>query len=79
MLEKFSFANSCLCECVIECEIPLPVVNSATNSALLVAQLRLGSKAASGGLDDERLLLSLRVNERSIALRERAGGLKTNC
>jgi hypothetical protein len=64
VLENFSLANGSLCECVIECEIPLPVVaDSATNSALLVAQLRLGSQAANGGLDDERLLLSLRVNE----------------
>jgi hypothetical protein len=76
-LEKFSLANGCLCECVIECEIPLPVVaNSATNSALLVAQLRLGSQAASGGLDDERLLLSLRANEKEYRSTGKSGSFE---
>lgn len=64
-LEKFSLANGCLCECVIECEIPIPVVSDgATTSTLLVTQLRLGSQAANGGVDDEGLLLSLRVNQK---------------
>jgi len=64
LLERFSLANGSLCECVIECKIPVPVVaDGVTSSALLGAHLSLGSQAANGGLDDESLLLSLQVDK----------------
>jgi hypothetical protein len=64
LLDQFSLTNGSLCECIIECEIPLPIIaDGVTSSALLVARLRLGSQAANGGLDDESLLLALHVDE----------------
>jgi hypothetical protein len=65
LLSQFSLANGSLCECFIECEIPLPVVvDDRTVSGLVVVELKLGSQAAHGGLDEETLLLSLHLDEK---------------
>jgi hypothetical protein len=65
LLKGFSIANGSLCECIIECEIPLPVVvDDRTVSGTVVVQLKLGAQANGGGLDEEGLVLSLRVEGR---------------
>jgi Family of unknown function (DUF6304) len=64
LLKQFSLVNGSLCECVIECEMSIPVVvDTETAPSLLVARLKLGSQAPNGGLDEECLLLSLRVDD----------------
>lgn len=64
LLKQFSLVNGSLCECTIQCEMPIPlVVDNGTASSLLVIQVKLGAQAANGGLDEERVILSLRVGE----------------
>ena len=59
-LDSFNIQQGHLCSCVIQCDIPMPVV---TNEGLREGQLRvrldLGEPADNGGLDRETLNLSL--------------------
>jgi len=60
LLKQFSRTNGSLCECIIECDIPIPVVTpDDTLPGLLRVHLELGAQAPSGGLDRESLVLQL--------------------
>jgi hypothetical protein len=59
-LTSFHLHNRALCNCTIECEIPITVVSESTMSTrALRMQLELGKPIANGGLDREVLTLSL--------------------
>jgi Family of unknown function (DUF6304) len=63
-LSSFSFLHGSLCFCLIEAEIPVPVVtaNGEVNG-LLGFELELGEDLPTGQMDPERLKLHLKVNE----------------
>ncbi len=59
-LTSFDLHFRALCNCTIECEIPILVVSeNATNTCALEMRLELGKPIANGGLDREVLTLSL--------------------
>jgi hypothetical protein len=62
MLSSFTLQHGDLCSCVLECDIPVPVVTGAELAeGRLHVRLRLGEPADNGGLDAETLALSLTV------------------
>jgi len=65
-LATFDLHGGALCNCTIECEIPLPVVQeSRTIASPLEVHLELGRPTATGCLDREVLILSLRLEGQS--------------
>ena len=60
LLSKFTLCRGSLCDCELDCAIPIPVVFGAEAFvATLRMRLELGVPAANGGLDREQLSLSL--------------------
>jgi len=61
LLSQFTFWNGVLCDCTLDCEIPVPVVFAdETLPSTLRMHLELGAPgAANGGLDRELLSLSI--------------------
>ena len=61
-LSSFTFLHGSLCFCVIEADIPVPVVTPAgTVDGLLTFVLELGEPLPTGQMDRERLTLRLTV------------------
>jgi hypothetical protein len=71
---SFTFQLECLCSCVIEAEIPMPVVDGdRIVEGSLAVHLELGDPKPKGGIDREVLTLSLRVEDRVFASRGTSG------
>jgi hypothetical protein len=67
-LAKFHLHHKTLCSCIIECEIPIPVVKgSEVADGTLHMRLILGNPASNGGLDREVLELELRYKHLSVS------------
>jgi hypothetical protein len=65
-LSSFTFLHGSLCFCVIEADIPVPVVTpNGIIYGLLTFELELGEPLATGQMDRERLKLGLAVNEQT--------------
>ncbi|MGX9884851.1 DUF6304 family protein [Streptomyces sp. NPDC002276] len=64
--KMFSFSHGGLCECLLEWEVPLPVEieGQGVLTAVLHCALRLGSAGPRGGLDEETLTTTLRLDGR---------------
>src|SRR4051794_17787611 len=59
-LSSFSFLHGGLCNCLIEADIPVPVVTpSGKVNGLLTFELELGGPLPTGQMDRERLKLRL--------------------
>jgi hypothetical protein len=62
-LSSFTFLHGSLCFCIIEADIPVPVVTqTGTVDGLLTFTLDLGEPLPTGQMDRERLNLRLAVN-----------------
>ena len=62
-LASFTFLDGDLCYCVIEADIPVPVVTpTGAVDGLLTFELELGEPLPTGQMDRERLKLRLAVN-----------------
>jgi hypothetical protein len=62
-LSSFTFLHGSLCFCVIEADVPVPVVTSSgIVDGLLNFQVELGEPLPTGQMDRERLTLQLTVN-----------------
>jgi hypothetical protein len=73
-LASFTLQQGCLCSCVIEADIPIPVATpNGTEEGVLKARLELGNPAPNGGLDRENLTLELRQGGRSFVSSGRSG------
>ncbi len=71
-LSSFSLDQDCLCSCVIDTEIPLPVVTpEGTTGSVLEVHLELGDPRPSprGGIDRENLTLGLSLGDRVLTSR----------
>src|SRR3954467_13896079 len=59
-LSSFNLQQNALCSCVIEAEIPVPIVTpQMSTEGILSVHLELGDPASNGGIDREHLILSL--------------------
>ena len=64
-LTNFEFQLGALCNCTIECKIPIPIVSGGkTTLCGLEMRLELGAPVANGGLDRGVLTLSIHVEGR---------------
>jgi hypothetical protein len=65
-LSSFTFLHGSLCFCVIEADIPLPVVTpTQAVTGLLTFELELGEPLPTGQMNRERLTLRLAVNDQT--------------
>ena len=65
-LSSFTLSHGSLCSCVIEADIPVPVVTpTGIVDILLTFVLELGNPLPTGQIDRERLKLCLILNEQS--------------
>src|SRR5579859_2004398 len=65
-LSSFTFLHGRLCFCVIEADIPVPVVTpDGIEDGLLTFVLELGKPLPTGQMDQERLKLGLTVNDQT--------------
>ena len=67
-LERFTLHHGCLCECRIECQIPISIHDRGqqTQGSLLV-DLALGSPTRRGQIDREQLRLTLEYDDVHLA------------
>jgi hypothetical protein len=73
-LSSFSFLHGGLCFCLIEADIPVPVVTpSGEVNGLLTFELELGEPLPTGQMNGERLKLRLTVNEMIYSSEGRTG------
>ena len=73
-LASFTLQQGDLCSCLIECDIPIPVVvGGERGEGRLHVRLDLGEPADHGGIDRETLSLSLVVGENTFAGSGRSG------
>jgi Family of unknown function (DUF6304) len=73
-LSSFSCLHGSLCHCMIEADIPVPVVTpSGIVDGLLTFQLELGQPSPTGQMDLERLKLRLAVNQQSFCSQGNTG------
>jgi Family of unknown function (DUF6304) len=64
LLSKFTLRRGYLCDCDLDCEIPIPVVfGDETFVGILRMHLELGAPARNGGLEREELSLSLAAKD----------------
>jgi hypothetical protein len=61
-LADFTLQQGCLCSCVIDCEMRVPVAGASKADAGLTIHLELGEPKPNGGFDREDLHLSLELN-----------------
>ena len=74
MLSSFRLQQNALCSCVIDAEIPVPVVTPhGTVMGVLAFRLELGDPAPNGGIDREHLTLRLRFGDRDLTSRGWSG------
>jgi hypothetical protein len=73
-LSSFAFLHGSLCFCVIEGDIPVPVVTpTGIVSSLLTFELELGEPLPTGQMDRERLKVYLTVNEKTYSSEGKTG------
>jgi len=73
-LSSFTLQHGELCSCVIDTEIPIPVVDGdRVVEGVLAVHLELGDPKPNGALDREVLTLSLRVEDRVFASSRMSG------
>jgi hypothetical protein len=73
-LSSFTFLHGSLCFCVIEADIPVPVVTPAgAVDGQLTFELELGEPLRTGQMDRERLKLSLAVNSKNYSSEGKTG------
>lgn len=73
-LSSVTFLHGSLCSCVIEAEIPVPVVtNSGIVDGLLTFELELGEPLPTGHIDRERLKLQLRADKQTFCSKGETG------
>ena len=66
LLDSFTLRNTDLCDCEIECDMPLIILSKEEPlSANLHIHLILGAPLPNGGLENEKLQLRLDINEKS--------------
>jgi Family of unknown function (DUF6304) len=74
LLSSFTLQQNALCSCVIDVEIPVPVVTpQGVTEGVLAAHLELGDPAPNGGIDREYLSLRLGLGERVLTSRGWSG------
>lgn len=74
LLSSFTFLHGSLCFCVIEADIPVPVVTpTGIVDGVLTFDLELGEPLPTGQMDRERLKLSLTVNEQTYSSEGKTG------
>lgn len=64
-LASFTLYQGSLCNCEIECEIPMQIISEETPRCNLHVHLKLGSPRADGGIENETLQLHLDVAGKS--------------
>jgi hypothetical protein len=73
-LSSFTFLHESLCFCVIEADIPVPVViPSGKVDGLLTFELELGEPLPTGQMDRERLKLRLAMNQQTFCSQGKTG------
>ena len=73
-LSRFSFASGCLCSCSLEFEIPATVLTGPGEvPGSLRVRLALGKPKPTGGLDAERVQITLVVRDRRVESRGLSG------
>jgi Family of unknown function (DUF6304) len=73
-LSSFTFLHGSLCFCVIEANIPIPVVTpTGIVDGLLTFELELGEPLPTGQMDRERLKLALAVNGQNYSSEGKTG------
>jgi len=73
-LSSFTLQQNALCSCVIDAEIPVPVVTpEGISVGVLAAHLELGDPSPDGGIDREYLSLGLRTGDRVLTSRGWSG------
>jgi hypothetical protein len=73
-LETFAFFHGSLWSCIIEADIPIPVVTpTETVYGLLTCELELGEVLPTGRMDREQLKLRLAVNGQTYSSEGRSG------
>lgn len=73
-LASFTFLHGSLCFCVIEGDIPIPVVTpSGSVDGLLTFELELGEPLPTGQMNRERLKLGLAVNGQNYSSEGKTG------
>jgi len=73
-LSSFTFLHGSLCFCVIEADIPMPVVtHSGIVDSLLTFELTLGEPQPTGQMSQERLKLWLKVNDQRYSSEGKTG------
>jgi hypothetical protein len=60
-LSSFTLQQNCLCSCVIECQLLIPIVGAETAQGSLDVHLELGNPEPRGGLDRKYLQLGLKL------------------
>ncbi len=76
-LTKFSLNKGMLCDCSIECEIPVPIVNQGTEiQGVLRCEIKLGSPKNKGGLECEDVTLQLAYGNNSVSSSGTSGWLE---
>jgi hypothetical protein len=74
VLSSFCIHRNELCSCVIDAEIPVPIVTPHTSTeGILSVHLELGEPAPNGGLDREGLSLRLAFGDRVFTSKGRSG------
>jgi hypothetical protein len=74
LLSSFTLQINELCSCVIDAEIPVPVVTPhGITEGVLAVHLELGDPAPNGGIDWEHLTLRLRFGEQALTSRGWSG------
>lgn len=65
-LKSFTFATGGLCACRLQVEMPVTIVNQGKETpGTLTANIELGAPIASGAIDREALLLSVRFGDKA--------------
>ena len=79
-LASFTFLHGSLCFCVIEADIPVPVVTpTGAVDGLLTFELELGEPLPTGQMDRERLTLRWRSTGRPTPRTGSRAGSRTRC
>jgi hypothetical protein len=74
LLSSFTLDKGYLCSCILETEMPLPVVTPhGVLEGVLTVHLELGDPEPKGGIDREHLTLQLKVEDNLIASKGRSG------
>src|SRR5438874_8581330 len=74
-LSSFTVCRGCLCSCVIDCQMSVPIAyGKEIDFACLIVHLDLGDPRPNGGIDHEKLLLELQYAGRLSSSSGKRGG-----